>query len=130
MKKQILITILFFVVFTAKSQESFTVDYNMTVIVGRERPLDYQEMKTPIKVFFDDKKLTMVYTSGKPYLDWEIDEIKKKPSENGDLYILRVEEEGFIQYVLIKKDSLGFEIRLPSMVDGFIIGYDYFVGDN
>ncbi len=93
----------------------------------------FTEMKTPLKVNFESNHLDLIYTNGKEFNPggYDILEVKEIKNEKNKRirYALKVEMDGFIQYILIdySTDNKMYSIMLPAMVEGRFISYMTFM---
>jgi hypothetical protein len=114
----------------------FKVSKEAEIWIGKAWDYTYTEMKTPINVDFDGNNLKMIYDSGKVYwktniLSYEIKETKQAGELERETFILKIEDGGFIQYLIIEKSysygEIKSEIKLPWVAKtGQTMSYHYF----
>lgn len=115
----------------------FKVIKDAEVKVGKAWDYSYNQMKIPLNVEFDGKKLKMLYGTGRVFWEADIISYKRKEQKNYDklekeAFILKFEKEGFIKYLVIEKYyySNGFaiyDIRIPQIsIHGQTYSYHYY----
>jgi hypothetical protein len=140
------LTSFLFFIFTLQlySQTELPIKFKVTeeanVWIGKEWDLNFKTMKSPINVDFDGKKLAMYYESGKIFLEIDIISYERKERKNYDrleneVFILKIEKKGFIQYIIINKsysilDTIITELKIPYVHDtGETMSYNYYISE-
>ena len=106
----------------------FQVNQKANVTIGKEWDFKYKQLKTPIDVILKDKVLSMTYTTGKVY--WNTNVLEINEIKDG-LTLKCKDNKGYVFYILYEKindqGSISEEIKIPFILDGKIISYEYFL---
>lgn len=114
----------------------FKANEEADIWIGKAWDYSYSQLKNPINVDFNGKLLKMYYDNGKVFWETDIISYERKEKKNYDkleeeVYILKIEDKGFIQYLVIEKYySYGYvttQIKIPYVSDtGEIMSYHYY----
>lgn len=115
----------------------FKANEEANVWIGKEWSYEFEKMTKPLNVEFDGQILKIYYDSGKVYLQENVLSFQRKEKRNYDkledeAYILKIEEGGFIQYIVIEKSYLFSDrvipiIKIPFVSDtGEVMSYWYY----
>jgi len=140
MKKIIVLLLLVTSVYSFGQDSNISIKFkaneDANVWIGKEWDFSYTPLKSPINVEFNGKKLKMYYDDGKIF--WEISVIsyQRKEKKNYDklekeAYILKIEDKGFVQYLIIEKSysygDVHTQIKIPFVTDtGETMSYHYY----
>jgi hypothetical protein len=141
MKKQLLI-ILLLNSLLAYSQTTIPIKFKVTenadVQIGKDWDFSYTPLNTPINVNFDGKVFKMIYETGKVYFESPVISYEQKQKKvsvgmKKDLTILKINDHGYIQYIIIEytytisSEDNHFTLMKPTILDdGLVFGYWYF----
>lgn len=141
MKKTFLLFVFSLIAFAVKAQEfSLPVSFKAEIrnrYSMNENKTDSEDLKEPLLVSFDGKRLLCKWESGKVFCDKQINSYKEFKNFKGRTsigYALEeVNENGLISYIILVRnfDSLDMvdEIKFPFMSsDGMIFSYTIFYG--
>lgn len=130
-----LFLILFFESGIAQDIVRFKANETADVILGKEWNYNYEEMKKPLNIDFDGKRLKLFYDSGTIYLELPVISYEKKEKSDydkktGELFALKVEREDVIQYIIIER-TLVYEkwintIKIPYYSKKELFQYTYY----
>lgn len=90
--------------------------------IGEEWDFSYEELRTPMIIEFDGQILNMYYENGNKYYkvivqSYNKRDVIKRDRKEAEVYTLKVEEKGLVNYIIIVKNFLILdivnEIRLP-----------------
>jgi len=115
----------------------FKANASAEVWIGREWDLNFDQLNNPLNIEFDGKKLKMYYDNGMVYWEQDVLNFDHKEKRTNDrleneVYILEIERNEFIQYLIIEKQYFSFgepitQIKIPFFSDiGQITNYRYF----
>ncbi|MBT3385771.1 MAG: hypothetical protein HN778_05865 [Prolixibacteraceae bacterium] len=141
LKKTFIISLFFGITFFGFSQDEnfqikFKANEDIEVWIGKTWDYSYNQLKNPINVEFNGKTLKMYYDTGEIF--WEINAIsyerKEKKSYDKlekEVFIIKIEKKGFIQYLVIEKSysygDISTQIKIPFVTDtGETMNYHYY----
>jgi hypothetical protein len=114
----------------------FKANEDAVVWIGKTWDYSYSPLKNPINVEFDGKQLKMYYDSGKVFWETDIISYERKEKKNYDklekeAFILKIEDKGYVQYLVIEKSysygSIITKIKIPYVSDiGETMNYHYY----
>lgn len=114
----------------------FKANEDADVWIGKAWDYSYKTLKNPINVEFDGNQLKMYYNSGKIFWETDIISYERKEKKNYDklekeAFILKFEDKGYIQYLVIEKSyaygSVSTQIKIPYVSDtGETMSYHYY----
>ncbi len=144
MKKTILtIALLFAFALTGHSQTrtfnlplSFKVNETSLIVLGNEFDGQFKDMNGSINMKFDGKTFLITFSDGAVYSKTKVISYQRKVNKKYDkietiAYILKIAKDGFIQYIIIKKefDKSAFvtTVEIPYLSElGETNGYNYY----
>jgi len=139
--KKLLVLILIVNTYSVFAQDSdisikFKANEEANVWIGKEWDFNYTPLNSPINVEFNGKKLKMYYDNGNIFMEIDVINYQRKEKKNYDklekeAYILKIEDRGFIQYLIIEKTysygSVYSQIKIPFVTDtGETMSYHYY----
>jgi len=119
------------------SSFEFTAIMKAEVQLGKDWDFSYSSLPNPINITLKNKKLLMIYDSGKVFWDLNINKIikTKETVENGKitekhLALEYKEKNGFTGYIIFEyKYDFGEEyytLRTPFIINGWVFSYNYY----
>jgi hypothetical protein len=130
MKKLITIIILFASISLQAQTFQFTSTGRYSMSLATEADYSVTNLKTPLNITFDGKKLSMIYENGKEFGSYDVIKIFPANEEGIDKrYVLEVKDnKGLYKYILFEDGSLEKTLMLPTYVEGMLISYTNFIG--